>query len=338
MKYINEIKNGCVLQFFANNNNLAMVSFLIDNDSPNYYSLIASSIKGRLDMVTLLVENGSNIHAQNDSPILASIFGNQIHVVKYFISLKEKYSNFRKALEFCINNGNLEMIKYLMENKSHFNNANYDEIIDHCLSNYSESITDIIKYFIETSIDGKNILLNSAEKGRLDIIISLFNHGIDIHYNNDILLCVASYHGYLDIVRFLIENGALIHGESKKKISLKLAYRDVICYFDYWSLHISAKKGHLHVVQYLVNNGALVRIDNDYALFVSMMYGQIDVTNYLLTCYPIDELKEVLLLNKSKIMEYMINLGLVNFPLLIQTFREMGIDLFDMIENENITL
>jgi ankyrin repeat protein len=59
----------------------------------------------------------------------------------------------------------------------------------------------------------------------------------------------ASYNGYLDIVKLLIENGADINAKNE---------------YDYNSLMLASKNGFIDVVSLLINNGADINVENEY--------------------------------------------------------------------------
>ena len=91
--------------------------------------------------------------------------------------------------------------------------------------------------------------------GHLDIIKFLVSEGANIHTNNDYPLRWASRFGHLDIVKFLVSKGANIH-----------------VLYD-WALRWASANGHLDVVKFLVSKGA----DIDY----SLKYGTPKVKKYL---------------------------------------------------------
>ena len=66
-----------------------------------------------------------------------------------------------------------------------------------------------------------NIALKCASRyNRLEIVKFLVKNGADIHAQNDYALSTAIYHGYLEIVKFLVKNGANIHVNSDDGLRL----------------------------------------------------------------------------------------------------------------------
>ena len=69
--------------------------------------------------------------------------------------------------------------------------------------------------------------------------------------------------GYLDVVKYLVEQNANIHAQ------------------DNYALRWAATKGHLDVVKYLVESGANVSALNNYALENAALNRHLDVVEYL---------------------------------------------------------
>ena len=141
--------------------------------------LINASECGDLDNVKQLIENGADIHAENDW-----------------------------ALRFSADNGHLNVVKYLVEN-----GANIHTQDDHALCwSAGYGYLDVVKYLVE---NGANIhaqndhaLCWSAENGHLKVVRLLLENGADIHADDDYALCSSAYRDHLEVVRLLLENGA----------------------------------------------------------------------------------------------------------------------------------
>jgi len=103
----------------------------------------------------------------------------------------------------------------------------------------------------------------ATEYEHLEVVKFLVENGANIHANNDLALCWAAENGYLEIVKYLVENGANIHANND-------------C-----ALRWAAYKGHLEVVKYLIENGADIHADNDSALYCIAWNGHLEVVKYL---------------------------------------------------------
>ena len=129
---------------------------------------------------------------------------------------------------------------------------------------------DTFKYLIEKGASSRagictnqRVLCRIVKYGRLDIINFLIENGANVHANNDLALRYSARKGYLDIVKILVENGANVHS------------------FDDTALGLSAKNEHLDVVKYLVEHGANIFTDDDFALKLSAENGHTDVYEFL---------------------------------------------------------
>lgn len=111
-----------------------------------------------------------------------------------------------------------------------------------------------------------DILLRwSARSGYLDIVRYLIDDlKVNVNAQDNAALCWSSFFGHLDIVIYLIEKGA--HVGALNNCALRWA----------------ASNGHFYVVTYLVAKGADVRDMNYQAIKLSIKYGHIDIANYLL--------------------------------------------------------
>lgn len=92
-------------------------------------------------------------------------------------------------------------------------------------------------------------LINAAENGNLKIVQTLIENGANINSGYDGLddqaIRVASFYGYLDVVKYLVEHGADFLGNDNAAIKM------------------ASRNGHLAVVNYLSKHGA--KYENEYA-------------------------------------------------------------------------
>ncbi len=109
-----------------------------------------------------------------------------------------------------------------------------------------------IKLLIEQGVninanddDGNTAILFAAEKGRIDVVNYLIEQGAYINYENTgITAChLAANKGHLEVVKLLIEKGALVNAETHEGMN---------------ALQFAAMEGHTEVINYLINHGANV--------------------------------------------------------------------------------
>ena len=95
---------------------------------------------------------------------------------------------------------------------------------------------DIVKFLVKGAIINTPPLLNAIIEGRLNIVEFLVQNGANIHADNEKALKWASYYGHLDIVKFLIEKGV-----DKRQINEAIEFAN--------------SKSHVGIVNYLSKVG-----------------------------------------------------------------------------------
>ena len=193
---------------------------------------------GHLDIVKYLVENGIDIHTQNDQALKYACIHGRLEVVKYLIEngadISKVYENNMAVLIEVANNGYLNVIKYLLEI---INSTEYSEMI--LLTACVKGHLNMVKYLVEKGTNihflNEQSLWSACQQGHLDIVKYLIEKGAVI--NDDMLEC-ASSKGNLKIVKYLVERGADVHANDEQ--TLKSAYA----------------KGYMQTARYLVEQGA----------------------------------------------------------------------------------
>ncbi len=108
-------------------------------------------------------------------------------------------------------------------------------------------------------------LTNASINNDLDLIKNLLNNGADIHTDDDRILSIALYNKRLDIVEYLISRGANIHLQKE--------------------LIIASTKGYLDIVKYLVSKyKKTLHKELDQALdqaLISSLFGNLDIIIFL---------------------------------------------------------
>lgn len=119
----------------------------------------------------------------------------------------------------------------------------------------------------------KKQFLSAAEGGDIELIKSLIGQGVDINAKDNknewTALHIASSFGHLNVVEYLVEQGALI---------------DLVDYQEFTSLLHAALSGKILILEYLINQGANINsIDNmgRSALHLAALTGELDVVSYL---------------------------------------------------------
>ena len=150
-------------------------------DKYKAHSIVLKKIKPILTVDTFkyFIEEGVNIHADDDY-----------------------------ALRYAAKNGNLELVKFLVDN-----NADIHAYNDYAFRYAAEyGYLEIVKYLIDNgaNIHARNdyALIYAAGNGYLEVVQYLIENGANIHAYDDYALRYAAFNGHLEVVQYLIENGA----------------------------------------------------------------------------------------------------------------------------------
>lgn len=134
----------------------------------------------------------------------------------------EGYEIRHHALRLNAANGNLEVVKFLMENGDNLHA--YPEWFDECplVVSAANGHLDVVKFLLENGYAntitigtigddaGSDALVVSAANGHLDVVKILVENVTDAKAL-DIALYASTECGHLEVVRYLVENGANVH-------------------------------------------------------------------------------------------------------------------------------
>jgi ankyrin repeat protein len=115
------------------------------------------------------------------------------------------------------------------------------------------------------------------------------NKNIDVNLNNNFAIRAASFNGHLEVVKYLVDNGADVNGgiESASKNGqfeiLKYLVENGadVNHDGGWIIVEASMNGHLEVVKYLVENGADVTLNDNRAIKNASELGKMEVVKYL---------------------------------------------------------
>jgi len=111
-----------------------------------------------------LVECGADIHIDND-----------------------------RALRWSIENGYIDIFKYLIENRASINNINLSSVLINSLENGHTNMVKFIinNYKINISTLKQSMLRLSIQTGNLDLVKYFIENGANIHYDNDSVINIS---------------------------------------------------------------------------------------------------------------------------------------------------
>ena len=111
-------------------------------------------------------------------------------------------------------------------------------------------------------------LIQAISTNDLDQVKTLISQGVDINSQDSEALCLACEYGHFNIVKYLIQQGADIHGKGKNIFS----HKDN-------ALFLAFNKGHLDIIKYLIESNNYD--DYEKAFSLACGYGHLEIVKYL---------------------------------------------------------
>jgi ankyrin repeat protein len=230
--------------------NLEVVSYVYENKSPlpehidSAFRRAASN--GHLQIIIYLLDVVKSKHVDIQAAGARAVIGNQLPVLKYLVSMgldPQCYSNI--FLESAAKCGNIDIIKYLMDN------CKIPNVTNICLVSIESGQLNLVKYFVNNGFDvktnGNNALKKAMQFGHLDIAKYFVEMGCNMAHDLDIL-GTAAVGNHLDIIKYFAN----------------LGYNTSFC------LNIGAKYGNFEIVKYALEIGC--DPDDNEALNNSLFY------------------------------------------------------------------
>jgi ankyrin repeat protein len=163
-----------------------------------------ASVCGRLSIVRLLVDNGANIHDDDDAPLRLAVSYNHTAVAEYLINLGADVNvHDSYPLRAAIGHSNHHIVRLLLDK-----GASTDGIV-----NYSLDAT-IIQLLLD---HGVKMAINDycmVQARSLPTLRMLVANGGNIHVFNNTILIWAAFTGDADTVHFLVDECGGFHGDS----------------------------------------------------------------------------------------------------------------------------
>ncbi len=182
----------------------------------------------------------------------------------YYMDLKSvNETNAQSVLIYASDTERMDLLMIAIEKGADINSSYEDSYMQISYAIESEWL-DGVKYFIENGsyIDLDELDL-AATYGYLDIIKYFNDIGIDIHERDDWILVTSASAGQIDLVKYLMKNGAnKRHDEALRE---------------------SVKSNNIDIVKYIINNGV---IDNKQIIITKAIQeatenNYTEIVNYL---------------------------------------------------------
>lgn len=211
---------------------------------------------GNKDMVEYLINNFSELSVnQSDSnwysPLHISVMTDNIQITRFLLSKNANINNINRdkqtPLHLAAQYGLCEMITLLLENGAHINTFDIDERspLNLAIAHSKEDAARIlIKKGIRLNheeINGYTALYRAVWNNLTSTVKLLLEHGAKIIHSH-FLLHIATKNGNLDIVKILVQAGAILHIRDEQGMT---------------PLIIACSMQNLHIAKYLLKHGNL---------------------------------------------------------------------------------
>lgn len=205
-----------ILSHAAEKGNVELFKYLVKHgykqNLEGEYILAHAAFYGKIDLVKYLLsvgapdisKNNALIHAVKSKNILEET---QIEIVKALLNNGANiHHNNDLALKTASSNDNLEVVKYLVEN-----GANTTNVLNNALETGN---LILVKYLVEHGAKTTNTLTNAVKTNNLSLIKYLVENGADIHADNEMPIILAAENVQLPIYYYLMTKGAGFKGRN----------------------------------------------------------------------------------------------------------------------------
>lgn len=259
-----------------------MIYAYVMNELVKYYNNIKSKYNALLE--NTIQEDCANIanyfHSHGSDYLRIALASAPSEVIKHFITnettlniLEQTYSDGKTVLHFAVENRDLNTVKMLVNLGANINKTNNQEMTPFHIAAYLGDM-DIVSFFVENGADvkqhGSTAIFYATCTGSRSVVKYLLNNGAVItnpHATKALL--GAACGGYLDIVRMLIENGKV----------------DINCMTPQLKtpLFQAVNNNRLQTAQYLIKNGASLHIEGGCILHVAIEKKNLEMIELLLS-------------------------------------------------------
>jgi len=150
--------------------------------------LIESVRNGNLEGVINALNNGADIHAQNN-----------------------------EALILAARNGRLEVVRFLLQKGADIHAQSDQSLINAAFHSHLEVVQFLLDRGADIHARDDQALISAAFNGHLEVVRFLLQKGANIHAQNDQALIYAAFPSHLEVAQLLIENGANINVLSQEQ-------------------------------------------------------------------------------------------------------------------------
>lgn len=238
-------------------------------DKYGYTPLIVASYYGNLDMVKYLVNDDVDMEIRiitggdsHKSALYFAVEKDQYDVAEYLIKKGADIKPFALDVGFsdvfgpAIDNGNIKMIKLILDNGYPLDISMIDSVVGRALGSKH---FEVLKYFTDNAkkynykgFDYTSPLKDFSLSGKLEIIKFLIENGakVDGYKGEGDPIRVASEYGYTDVVDYLIKHGANVNAGGISTEGKNVGKKSES------ALRRAIPRGNFAIIKLLIDNGA----------------------------------------------------------------------------------
>jgi ankyrin repeat protein len=258
-------KNCTVMHIACKSGCIEMVQLLLpyintqarDKGGRTPFLCAAKKRSGNMDIIKLLLENGSNINDQNhkgNAALHYAMLHSDITLLETLLSCAER---FNLNLNTQTNNGNTALhlastigfhrgVELLLQHGAATNVRNNDTVFPFYLAARYGHLS-IVDLFLEKNPDDalcRSAMYCAAKGGHAHIVQRLISRGVQVNFfkkNNYTPLHRASEKGSEDVVRILVKHEADVEAKTRQNNR---------------AVHLAVIHGHINVLKALIEHGA----------------------------------------------------------------------------------
>lgn len=357
---------------------LDVLKFLIRETGYNdYNNILLEGIK-YIDLVKFAVENGANIHVNNDNVINSVISAGNLEVLKYLMQngLSGVTEN---VFILSIKKNNAEIVRYLLSLKKFSFSIN--DLSDYLIISAKNGNVEVSKILLEAGanidrIINDHVLYYNVTCGKMAFVKYLEELGMNIT-SNPYFLTFCLSNGHNDMAKYLIDKGNKIIFERDYNFGYNFINYDMVKYMvdNKVDIHVNRKghfnecvyKGKLDIVKCLVSAGVKLDIDkrliddcirksnnemvlyfiemgvinsNNIEMHLSQIFIRCNILIFIRACIlnPKYDLSSIINDGYTKIISYLLNKGIINNDMIHEIVNYNDVDKFRILTDSGLNI
>jgi ankyrin repeat protein len=245
-------------------------------DNKGFIPLNLACFMGYIDMIKLLIENGTNteiLNEKDENILYLACKGRHPEVVQYLLTLdnirtptfmEQKNIWGQTPLSTTCSRGHTDIIELLIENGTNtviLNENNENILYLACNGIHPEAVQYLLtldnirtpEFMEQKNIWGQTPLSSACSRGHIDIIKSLIENGANtetLNKNNENILSLACKGRHLEVVQYLLTLDNIRTPDFMEQRSI----------WGQTALSAACSRGHTNIIELLIGNGADITI------------------------------------------------------------------------------